>query len=204
MLHIFFKGLITGLIIGMPLGPIGAICLKLALTRGVSFGFAAGLGSCLVDSFYVLVGSTGITFVYKFFNLHRHSFKLFGGILLLMFGVKFILSKKEASTEISNGKTLLKSFLSTFIIALANPTAIFSTIFIFASFGTKHLNTMFSKLTLILGVFCGSLLWIIMIIMSTKKFNKSMTSHKISIINKAVGILIMGFGIVFVISSFKL
>jgi threonine/homoserine/homoserine lactone efflux protein len=73
MLQILFKGIIIGLIVGMPLGPIGAICIKTTLSNGVSFGIAAGLGSCAADSIYAGVAALGLTFIISITNYKRYT-----------------------------------------------------------------------------------------------------------------------------------
>ncbi|WP_242649464.1 hypothetical protein [Clostridium kluyveri] len=45
MLLNLFRGILIGLITGMPTGPIGAICLKNTIAFGNTYGLVSGLGS---------------------------------------------------------------------------------------------------------------------------------------------------------------
>lgn len=202
MLHIFFKGIIIGLITGMPLGPIGAVCLRNTLANGALFGFASGLGSCVADSIYAAIAALGLTFVFSFFATYQHYFRLFGGVILLIFGAHIILSKKENNQEISSGKTLAKSFFTTFMLALANPATIFSFIFVFASYGAKNIgHGLVARIILISGVFCGSFSWWVLLVLVAKRFHHNLNHRKISMINKVIGSIIIFSGIVFIIST---
>jgi len=202
MLHILIKGIIIGLITGMPLGPIGVLCLKATLTNGALFGLVAGLGSCVADSIYASVAALGLTFISRFFTRYQHDLRIFGGIILLIFGINIILSKKENKQEISNSKTLVKSFLSTFVLAIANPATIFSFLFVFASYGSKSIgHGAGARIILILGVFCGSFFWWAILVLASKRFHNRLNTKKIPLINKVLGYIIVCSGIVFIIST---
>lgn len=202
MLHIFIKGITIGLITGMPLGPIGALCLKTTLTNGALFGLIAGLGSCVADSIYAGIAAMGLTFIARFLARYQHNLRIFGGIILLIFGISIILSKKESEQEISNSKTLLKSFLATFLLAIANPATIFSFLFVFASYGSKNIgHGLAARIILIVGVFCGSFFWWVVLVSIVKAFNNKFDLENVSIINKALGSVIVFSGIIFIIST---
>lgn len=201
MLHIFLKGIIIGLITGMPLGPIGAMCMRTTLANGALFGFAAGLGSCTADSIYASVAALGLTFISRFFLRYQYALRLFGGIVLILFGIHAIMSKQENKQEIPNSKTIAKSFLSTFILALANPATIFSFIFVFSSYGSRNIgHGVIARIILVTGVFCGSFLWWIILVLAVGRFHSKISIDKIAIINKILGCMIIFSGVLFIIS----
>lgn len=201
MLHIFFKGIIIGLITGMPLGPIGALCMRTTLANGALFGMAAGLGSCVADSIYAGVAALGLTYIFRFLARYQHYLRLFGGIILILFGIHAIKAKKENKEEIPNSKTLVKSFVSTFLLAFANPSTVFSFIFVFTSYGSKNIgHGVVARTILIIGVFCGSLIWWIILVLFAGRFHKSLNAKKITIINKVLGFGIVCSGIILIIS----
>jgi threonine/homoserine/homoserine lactone efflux protein len=51
-IELFIKGLIVGIAIAAPVGPIGLLCIQRALTGGWISGLASGLGAALADTFY--------------------------------------------------------------------------------------------------------------------------------------------------------
>ncbi|MFZ1681327.1 MAG: LysE family transporter, partial [Rhizobiaceae bacterium] len=56
---LFAKGLLLGLAIAAPLGPIGALCINRTLERGFFAGVAGGLGTALADGVYALAAGAG-------------------------------------------------------------------------------------------------------------------------------------------------
>lgn len=201
MLRTLLKGIVIGLITGMPLGPIGAICLKTTLAKGAAFGIAAGLGSCAADSIYAGVAALGLTFISRFLARYQHYFRLFGGIVLLIIGLHIILSKQENNQEVSKEKSALKSFLSTFFLALANPATVFSFLFVFSSYGSKNIgHGLAARTVLIVGVFLGSLTWWIILILAASIFRSRLNSKAMSLINKFLGSVIVISGLIFIIS----
>lgn len=201
MLHIFFKGIVIGLITGMPLGPIGALCLRTTLANGALFGIAAGLGSCVADSIYASIAAMGVTVIARFFARYQHYLRLFGGIILILFGIHGILSKKEDIKELPNSKTLVKSFMSTFLLAFANPATVFSFLVVFTGYGSRNIGHGASqRIILIIGVFCGSLIWWILLVVLAGRFHKKLSFKKLSIVNKILGVAIVCSGIFLIIS----
>ncbi|HRR58994.1 MAG TPA: LysE family transporter, partial [Paludibacteraceae bacterium] len=57
MLQIFLTGIIIGLFISVPIGPLGILCIQRTLNRGRAYGIVTGLGATTSDLIYaVLVG----------------------------------------------------------------------------------------------------------------------------------------------------
>lgn len=56
------KGILIGLIFGVPVGAVGTM----AVQRTFSNGFTAGLGSFVADCLYAVCGAFGLTFVSDF------------------------------------------------------------------------------------------------------------------------------------------
>ena len=54
------KGLLIGLAIAAPLGPIGILCMNRTLDRGPPLGFICGLGAAAADALYALAGTVAL------------------------------------------------------------------------------------------------------------------------------------------------
>lgn len=72
------RGLMIGLIFGVPAGAIGALTIQRTLSNGFSAGLVTGLGSSAADLLYACVGVFGMTLVSGFLTRH-----LFGNTLLV-------------------------------------------------------------------------------------------------------------------------
>ena len=56
ILDLLVKGLIVGVVVSAPLGPVGVLCIQRTLNKGRWYGFVTGLGAALSD-----IGSALIT-----------------------------------------------------------------------------------------------------------------------------------------------
>lgn len=120
----------------------------------------------------------------------------------MLFGIHGILSKKEEVKEIPTSKTIAKSFMSTFLLSFANPATVFSFLVVFTGYGAKNIGSgTAERVLLIAGVFCGSLIWWIILVLFAGRFHKSLSFKKLSIINKILGAAIVCSGIILVISA---
>jgi putative LysE/RhtB family amino acid efflux pump len=77
------KGVVLGLSVAAPLGPIGVLCLRRTLAHGFLAGLAGGAGTALADALYALVAAFGVTAVSAFLAERHGLFRLVGGGMLL-------------------------------------------------------------------------------------------------------------------------
>jgi len=59
---LFLEGIIIGLAIAAPVGPIGVLCIRRTLADGRASGFVSGLGAATADAVYGAVAAFGLTF----------------------------------------------------------------------------------------------------------------------------------------------
>ena len=63
--NFLIRGLLIGLIFGVPAGAIGALTLQRTLKRGFAAGFVTGLGSSAADLLYACAGVFGVAVVLR-------------------------------------------------------------------------------------------------------------------------------------------
>ena len=59
MLGIVSKGIIIGVLVSAPMGPIGMLCIQRTLNKGRWHGFVTGLGAALSDVIYAALNLSG-------------------------------------------------------------------------------------------------------------------------------------------------
>ena len=62
-MELFLKGIIIGLLLAAPVGPIGFLCIKRSLTKGMISGLVTGLGAATADAFYGAIAAFGLTII---------------------------------------------------------------------------------------------------------------------------------------------
>ncbi len=81
------RGLLLGLSIAAPVGPIGVLCIRRTLAYGRTLGFISGLGAATADAIYGAVAAFGLTLVTALLVDHQHWLRLGGGLFLLYLGL---------------------------------------------------------------------------------------------------------------------
>jgi Putative threonine efflux protein len=87
ILDILVKGLIVGVVVSAPLGPVGVLCIQRTLNKGRWYGFVTGLGASLSDIGYALITGYGMSFMDDFLTKNQILLQIVGSIMLFIFGV---------------------------------------------------------------------------------------------------------------------
>jgi threonine/homoserine/homoserine lactone efflux protein len=191
----FLKGLIIGFAMAVPIGPIGIMCIRKTLAEGHSRGLIIGLGAATADSMYGIIAAFGLTFVSDVIATQHFWLRLVGGGLLLFLGIRtFRAKRKDPSIPLDN-KGLLRSYVSSFVLALTNPVTIFAFVAVFAAFGLGHRLSIISACILVLGVFAGSCLWFLALGYVATLFRKKLDSGGLRWVNRISGVLIILSGV---------
>ena len=59
-LQLVLKGLIVGIIISAPMGPVGILCIQRTMKKGRIYGIVTGAGAALSDFLYALITGLGM------------------------------------------------------------------------------------------------------------------------------------------------
>lgn len=194
---LFLRGLVIGFSIAAPVGPIGVLCIRRTLAEGQLYGLVSGLGAATADALYGCVAAFGLTFISSFLIGHKLWLGLIGGLFLLYLGVKTLLSKPAEDAARAEGKGLLGAYISIFLLTLTNPMTILSFVAIFAALGLGSATGSYaSALILVLGVFCGSALWWLLLSGGVGLFRNKFNARGLLWVNRISGVVITLFGII--------
>ena len=205
LLGIVLRGLVIGFSIAAPVGPIGALCIRRTLADGRLVGFSCGLGAASADAAYGCVAAFGLTSLSALLVDQRLWLRLAGGVFLLYLGIKTLLKEPvegEAAAASGSSRALAGAYASTFVLTLTNPTTILSFAAIFAGLGLVETGGGYaSAAALVVGVFSGSALWWLLLSGGVSLFRWKLGADTLRSVNKASGIIILGFGVGALLSS---
>jgi threonine/homoserine/homoserine lactone efflux protein len=195
---VYFKGMLIGLFIAAPVGPIAMLCISRTLTDGTLSGLATGLGAATADATYGIVAGFGITAIYAMMIEHELWMKLVGGGLLCLMGLKVVFFPPPLSTSVVP-KTrlhggLLVDFWTTFFLTLANPVTLIAFAAAFAGMGQGDVLTFADAGIMVLGVFCGSAFWWLALSFSADRIRRWLNPRVLGIAHRVIGIAIAIFG----------
>jgi len=196
-LAFFIKGLIIGLSIAAPVGPIGVLCIRRTLAEGRLSGFFSGMGAATADATYGMIAGFGLTSISSFLIGQQTWLRLIGGLFLCYLGIKTFKTKPSDETISSNKHGLIGNYFSTFLLTITNPMTIISFAAVFAGLGIGTIQTnYFSSLVLVIGVFFGSGLWWLTLSTIVDVLGKRFNTQGLIWINKVSGIIVLIFGLI--------
>ncbi len=204
MIHeLFIQGILIGLFVSIPMGPIGVLCLQRTLQQGRLSGFISGLGAATADTVFASIAGLGLTMVSDFFQDHQKYIMLVGAVLLIFLGLRMFFRNtiKQARAIKYKQSNLVTDFVSVFALTITNPITIVFYGFVFATFGMVQDNFL-SLGSILVGIFCGAIsVWFLLSTL-VNIFRKYFRLRIIFYINKIAGIIIMIFGLFAIYSAF--
>jgi threonine/homoserine/homoserine lactone efflux protein len=194
---LLFKGLVIGLSIAAPVGPIGVLCVRRTLAEGRAFGLASGLGAATADAVYGCFAGFGLTFVSSFLVRQQVWLRLIGGVFLCYLGLRTLLARPPEEGAEARGRGLIGAYASTFFLTLTNPMTVISFAAIFAGLGLADAG---GQYLLVLGVFIGSALWWLILSGGVGIVREKFSLHGLKWVNRISGVMIIGFGLLALLS----
>jgi predicted FMN-binding regulatory protein PaiB/threonine/homoserine/homoserine lactone efflux protein len=193
MLFVFLlKGIVVGIVIAVPVGPVGVMCVRRTIFEGRLAGFVSGLGAATADALFGFVAAFGLTFVSDWLVGYQHWLRVAGGCYLLYVGGSALLRSPEAKANSEpDAESLLRDYLSTFALTLTNPITILAFLGIFSAVGLNgEAATLGRAAILVLGVWLGSLLWWLALTFGLSSLFRSFGPHHLVWINRGSGIIL--------------
>jgi threonine/homoserine/homoserine lactone efflux protein len=200
--ELLIGGIIVGLMIAMPVGPVNILCIHRTLEGGWKSGVISGLGAAAADMLYGGVAGFSITLVVQFLVREQFWIRLFGGILLVIIGISYFFKRPEPLNAQTQGRANAYSDLrSTFLLTLTNPTTVLSFLAILAALGMGAQRQWWLTVFLVGGIFCGSMVWWIVLGSIVNLFRNRFNDRILLLMNRLAGLLIGGFGIAAIVLS---
>lgn len=202
--YMIWRGIAIGIMISAPMGPVGILCIQRTLYKGRKAGFYTGIGAAISDIIYCLLTGFGLSFIEDFINDNQNVIQLLGSIVLIAFSI-YLFKKNPSSSmrkplpqNVSARKNILGGFLFTF----SNPLIIFLIIGLFARF--NFTNPEISGYYYAIGyifIVAGALGWWYGVTYAIDKVRSRFNMRSMKTLNVIIGIIILCFAAVGIITS---
>jgi threonine/homoserine/homoserine lactone efflux protein len=161
LLGFLLKGLLVGIIIALPVGPVGVLCIRRTIFHGRLAGFMSGLGAASADAVFGIIAGFGLTVVSDALLDHQDWLRFGGAGFLLYIGISaFTADPLKGTQSQRDPESLLADYASAFVLTITNPVTILAFLAIFAGIGFSGPEATLGRAgILVLGVWFGSLLW---------------------------------------------
>jgi threonine/homoserine/homoserine lactone efflux protein len=215
--NLFLRGLVIGLSIAAPVGPIGVLSIRRTLVEGWQMGLLTGLGAATADAIYGCIAGFGLTWASSFLTSHTIWLRLIGGLFLCYLGIKTGLARPEqqpqqvvteqVQTELRPRpkiQSLVSAYSSAVFLTLTNPMTILAFAAVFAGLGlATGQSSYLSAMVLVAGVFMGSALWWLGLSSLVNLLRARFDTRRLQGLNRISGAILLVFGIIALSSLLK-
>ena len=203
MSELVLKGIVTGLILSIMLGPAFFVLLETSIRKGIRAALAFDAGIIIGDIIYIIIAYVFIKQVAALSSGTDNALiKIVGGVLFIVFRLimffKKISEKKfeEESKKFRNSKDYWLLFVKGLILNLANPLIIFYWFSVMALGKTANKDAftgldMFFYVSIILFTFFTV---DVLKIIGAKRLRPFITNNVLKSLNRITGSVLLGFG----------
>jgi threonine/homoserine/homoserine lactone efflux protein len=202
-LELLLRGVIAGLAISAPVGPVNVLCVSRTLTHGRRSGIVSGLGAAAADTVYGSIAGFSITFVISWLLRELFWIRMVGGILLIAIGVIYYRKRPKTLKETAESDSAGSAVASVFLLTFANPTTVLSFLAVLAILGLGEHRPWTLTLFLVAGIFAGAMLWWIFLAMVAAHFRQRFNDRGVVWMNRIAAGAIGAFGLITMGLAFK-
>lgn len=193
-----FKGFKFGMLLQFAIGPVCLFIFQMASLNGFYIGEVAVLGVTLVDGLFIIVAILGVATIIDKNNI-KVCLKIFGAIILIIFGLSIILNQFNInfipSLKIHDTVNSANAFINAIIITSSNPLTI---IFWGGIFSTKVIEENVKRKDICqfgFGALLSTIFFLSLINLIGSFTKMFLPTNAIQILNIIIGFLLIYFGI---------
>lgn len=191
---VFYRGLVLGLMVAAPVGPVGLLCIRRTVHKGLTTGFATGFGAAFADAMFSAIAAFGVAAILDMIRDYRALIHVFGGIFLMFVAWHtWHDAPRQPDPEAEDVKrqgigSLAKALISGFVITLTNPATMFGVLALVATFGELHDHHEAS--VIVAGVFSGSAAWWLLLSGGVMLVRNRFTENRVTWINRITAVIL--------------
>lgn len=192
---LFAKGVVLGLSVAAPVGPMALLCLRTTLTHGFLPGLMGGLGVAAGDVFYASLAAFGLQAATAVLTGQLQWLAVLGGAYLVWFGVGIV--RQPLPSAAGEGvRKRLGTFVTTFLLTLANPPTIMIFAAMFATLGLVEVQgCAATALAVVAGVAVGSAGWWLLFATVVDRMRGRLRGPAFVWVNRVSGAALAGLGL---------
>ncbi len=209
---LFVKAILAGFAIAVPIGAIGAMCVRRGLQGRWMVSLMTGFGAAIADTILAAAAMFGLSLVTHYLNENDQWLKLIGGLVLIYIGARMIYKRKVSVAEgprpqpleLRHWRIWLRSFSTGFGLTIINPATFLAFIGVFAGLGLlpEKPDGLIAHWAVILGIFTGSMLWWCTLTATAFAARHKLPLSILTGINVSLGLLVAGVGLFSLVSLF--
>jgi threonine/homoserine/homoserine lactone efflux protein len=189
-----FAGMLVGLSIAVPIGPMGLLCIQRTLRSGMRIGLSTGLGAATVNVIYGALIILGADWLTPFVTISGRVFNALGGVFLLWSALR-TLTRERASQQTAEAVTPspLAAYASAVAFNATNPLSVI----LIAALLTPLVGSVTSgldALVLLSGMFGAASTWWVCLSFGVALLRARVSPRFVGVINRGAGMLLTVYG----------
>jgi len=209
ILMALITGIVSGLVLSMPVGPVNLTILNESTRRGFFAGMLVGLGASSMELIYCAIAFTGFT---QFFEVRmiKTSMEVFSFVFFLFLGMKFLRAQNlQAPTEFGKAAQRFtarvdekfqpeSAFMMGFARVMGNFGVLFFWIVLAANFLSRDwvADTLAAKAACIAGVAAGTNTWFCGLSFAASRGHGRLSEPALLRMERFSGLCLLGLGVI--------
>jgi L-lysine exporter family protein LysE/ArgO len=206
-LDLAIRGIIVGVSLGAPVGPINVEIVRRGLRSGFLSGWMVGVGAITADTLYCLAVIAGLTPLIDQVAVRLVLWTLGAAFLMFLAYTSFRAARDQGRMMSgSDGSIERRSFTTGFLMALLNPMGIFFWLSIgggLVASGVEQRGDAIGIVAIVVGVIAGLGLWITTLSTLVHGGRRFVSDRLFRWINVGSALLLAGFGIWFAVQALE-
>ncbi|RLT40594.1 MAG: LysE family translocator [Chloroflexi bacterium] len=202
-ISLILHGLLVGLAIAAPIGPIGILCIQRTLADGVLRGVVTGFGAATAHGLYAAIAGFGFAVIGDTLTGGQVALRLLGSGYLIYLALRIARAEPHIQAASGRGRGLLATYLSSFLVDITSPGTLLLFAAIFAGLGTTSAAGRYDATAfLALGVLVGSGLWWVILSNGVNLLRGRLDQTWLRWVNRFSALILLGFAL-FVLAGLR-
>ena len=191
--QVIFSGIIIGILISAPMGPVGMLVIQRTLNKGRWPAFFTGIGAGVSDLLYSFLCGFGLSFVTDFIEGNKMILQIVGSIVIIGFAI-YLFQKNPSRTLQKRAETksnLFSDIATGFIFTFSNPLILFFIMGLFGRFNFLSPDYLYYHyIAGFASIFGGALLWWYFITFLVNKLRSHFNVRSMWFLNRIIGTIL--------------
>jgi threonine/homoserine/homoserine lactone efflux protein len=192
-------GVLIGILLSLPIGPVNLLGLQRAAERGFFGGVAAGIGIMLGDGLIALGAALSVNSVSGAMQDYRAPIQIVGGLAIALAGARLLYQRPEFATAIEVERATVLDYAGDtarlFFLTITNPGAVVFMVAIFGGVSTfVEVSSIIDAFAMVAAIMGGSALYWITVSRWISSIRLTLDANRMAMINRWAGSVLIGFG----------
>ncbi|MFC3676976.1 LysE family translocator [Ferrovibrio xuzhouensis] len=203
--ELLLRGILLGLAVAAPVGPIGVLCIQRCLAGGFWAGFSGGIGTAVADAVYAALAAAGFAALAGVTGPVQDWLRWGGAALIAWLGWRAMTARPATQGAAAQAAVTpamappLRLLVVTFLLTMSNPTTILSFAALFAALGLAAGAPLHASVAAVAGVFAGSLLWWAILSGTVSLLRQRISDESRHWINRIAGFALIAFAVALIV-----